>query len=243
MVVPWDVLDAHGADAFRWYYFTSKQPWDGYRFSLETVGESVRQFMKTLWNTYGFFVLYANVNDVEPAAPDAVELTDLDRWILSRLQATAEVAIERLDDYDTTTAGRAIAAFVDDLSNWYVRRSRRRFWDGDPAAFATLRHCLVEREQAGRAAHPVRGRRDLRQPRRRRAVGAPVRLPGARRRAARHRARVADGRWRARPWASAARPARTGGSRCASRCARRWWWPPGASATRSSASSRSCWTS
>ena len=70
-VAPWDVLDAHGADAFRWYYFTSKQPWDGYRFSLETVGESVRQFIKTLWNTYGFFVLYANVNDVEPAALDA----------------------------------------------------------------------------------------------------------------------------------------------------------------------------
>ena len=68
VVVPWDVLDTHGADAFRWYYFTSKQPWDGYRFSLETVGESVRQFMKTLWNTYGFFVLYANVNDVDPAA-------------------------------------------------------------------------------------------------------------------------------------------------------------------------------
>ena len=64
VVVPWDVIDAHGADAFRWYYFTSKQPWDGYRFSLETVGESVRQFLKTLWNTYGFFVLYANVNDV-----------------------------------------------------------------------------------------------------------------------------------------------------------------------------------
>ncbi len=144
VVAPWDVLDAHGADALRWYYFTSKQPWDGYRFSLDAVGESVRQFIKTLWNTHGFFVLYANVNDVEPVPPGAAELTGLDRWILSRLQATAEVAIERLDDYDTTTAGRAIAAFVEDLSNWYVRRSRRRFWDGDPAAFATLRHCLVE---------------------------------------------------------------------------------------------------
>ena len=67
VVVPWDVLDTHGADAFRWYYFTSKQPWDGYRFSLETVGESVRQFIKTLWNTYGFYVLYANVNDRGPS--------------------------------------------------------------------------------------------------------------------------------------------------------------------------------
>jgi isoleucyl-tRNA synthetase len=143
VIVPWDVLDQHGADAFRWYYFTSKQPWDGYRFSLETVGESVRQFMKPLWNTYALLVLYANVNDVEPAAVADVELADLDRWALSRLQATVEIATERLDDYDTTAAGRAIAAFVDELSNWYVRRSRRRFWDGDPAAFATLRECLV----------------------------------------------------------------------------------------------------
>ncbi|MGE5636469.1 MAG: class I tRNA ligase family protein, partial [Nocardioidaceae bacterium] len=141
VVAPWDVLDTHGADAFRWYYFTSKQPWDGYRFSLETVGESVRQFMKTLWSTFHFLVLYANVNDVDPDA--AGEPTDLDRWIVSRLHATTELAIERLDDYDTTTAGRAIATFVDDLSNWYVRRSRRRFWDGDRAAFATLRECLV----------------------------------------------------------------------------------------------------
>jgi isoleucyl-tRNA synthetase len=143
VVVPWEVLDQHGADAFRWYYFTSKQPWDGYRFSLDAVGESVRQFMKPLWNTYSLFVLYANVNDVEPAAPAGLEPTDLDRWILSRLQATTATAIERLDDYDTTAAGRAIAAFVDELSNWYVRRSRRRFWDGDPTAFATLRECLA----------------------------------------------------------------------------------------------------
>ena len=143
-VAPWEVLDTHGADAFRWYYFTSKQPWDGYRFSVETIGESVRQFLKTLWNTYGFFTLYANVNDVEPAELADVDLTDLDRWALSRLQAVAETCIDRLDDYDTTTAGRALAAYVDELSNWYVRRSRRRFWDGDPAASATLRHCLTE---------------------------------------------------------------------------------------------------
>jgi len=143
VVSPWEVLDAHGADALRWYYFTSKQPWDGYRFSLAAVGESVRQYIKTLWNTYGFHVLYANAGDVERRALAEVEPTDLDRWALSRLQATAQIAIERLEDYDTTTAGRAIAGFVDDLSNWYVRRSRRRFWDGDPAAFATLRECLL----------------------------------------------------------------------------------------------------
>ena len=139
VVVPWDVLNAHGADALRWYYFTSKQPWDGYRFSLETVGESVRQFLKPLWNTYAFYVLYANVNDPLSAG----EETELDRWIRSRLAATVERVTERMQHYDTTFAGRAIAQFVDELSNWYVRLSRRRFWDGDEVAFETLNHSLV----------------------------------------------------------------------------------------------------
>jgi len=142
IVVPWDVIDRHGADAFRWYYLASKQPWDGYLFSTESVGESVRQFLLQLWNTYGFYVLYANVNGVARDVAGG-EPTDLDRWVLSRLHATTAEVTERLATYDATTAGRAIAAFVDDLSNWYVRRSRRRFWDGDPAAFATLRTCLV----------------------------------------------------------------------------------------------------
>ncbi|HEY4278111.1 MAG TPA: isoleucine--tRNA ligase [Conexibacter sp.] len=145
VVVPDEVLDRFGADALRWYFFTSKQPWDGYRFSEETISEMVRQFLLQLWNTYGFYVLYANANDVAPLpAPDPAALeSDLDRWALSRLSATIEVVRERMDDYDATSAGRAIQAFVDDLSNWYVRRSRRRFWDGDTDAFATLRHCLV----------------------------------------------------------------------------------------------------
>ena len=140
VVVPWDVLNEHGADAFRWYYFTSKQPWDGYRFSLDTVGESVRQFLKPLWDTYAFYVQYANLADLPPEGTR----TDLDEWILSRLSATTERVIERMEDYDTTFAGRAIAEFVDDLSNWYVRLSRRRFWRGDDAAaFNTLRECLL----------------------------------------------------------------------------------------------------
>ncbi|MDX6697856.1 MAG: isoleucyl-tRNA synthetase [Solirubrobacteraceae bacterium] len=141
-VAPWEVIDRFGADALRWYFFTSKQPWDGYRFSLETIGEGVRQFMLQLWNTYSFHVLYANASQVEPL-PSRGPATDLDRWVLSRLAATVEVVRERLDAYDATTAGREIATFVDDLSNWYVRRSRRRFWDGDPAAFSTLGGCLV----------------------------------------------------------------------------------------------------
>jgi isoleucyl-tRNA synthetase len=140
VVVPWDVIDQHGADAFRWYYLATKQPWDGYLFSTETVGEAVRQFLLQLWNTYGFYVLYANVNDVsELGEPE----TELDRWAISRLHATTAVVRERLDDYDSTRAGHAIAAYVDELSNWYVRRSRPRFWDGDPAAFGTLHRCLV----------------------------------------------------------------------------------------------------
>ncbi len=138
IVVPYDVLDRFGADAFRWYFFTSKQPWDGYRFSLETVGESLRQYMLTLWNTYAFYVLYANLTDVEERP-----LTDLDRWIRSRLASTVETVTARMEDYDTTVAGRAIAEFVDDLSNWYVRASRKRFYGPDGAAFSTLHECLL----------------------------------------------------------------------------------------------------
>ncbi len=141
-VEPWEVIDRYGADALRWYFFTSKLPWDGYRFSVETIGEAVRQFLLQLWNTYGFYVLYANANGVAPGTTGA-EPNELDRWVLSRLQATVETVGERMDNFDATFAGRAIQEFVDDLSNWYVRRSRRRFWDGDAAAFATLRECLV----------------------------------------------------------------------------------------------------
>ncbi|MBJ7348516.1 MAG: isoleucine--tRNA ligase, partial [Thermoleophilaceae bacterium] len=144
VVAPQDVIDQHGADAFRWYYFTSREPWAGYRFSTETVGESVRKFLLTLWNTYGFLVLYANAGDedgAKAAAPS--ERDELDRWALSRLQGLTELVTERLDDYDATAAGRAIAEYVDELSNWYVRRSRRRFWDADPDAIATLRECIV----------------------------------------------------------------------------------------------------
>jgi isoleucyl-tRNA synthetase len=165
-VEPWEVIGRYGADALRWYFFTSKQPWDGYRFSLETIGEAVRQFMLQLWNTYVLYVLYANANEVSargispreippgelspqeisPISPRETSPTSrspLDEWVLSRLQATVEVVRDRLDDFDATGGGRAIQEFVDELSNWYVRRSRRRFWEGDLAAFATLRDCLI----------------------------------------------------------------------------------------------------
>ena len=148
IVVPWEVIDRYGADAFRWYFFTSKQPWDGYRFSTEAIGEGVRLFLRTLWSTYSFFVTYADIAErrggggpPEGAGDDSGAL--LDRWITSRLAATVEEVTERLEGFDVTFGGRAIAAFVDDLSNWYVRRSRRRFWDGDRNALATLHQCLV----------------------------------------------------------------------------------------------------
>jgi isoleucyl-tRNA synthetase len=147
-VQPNEVLDRFGADALRWYLFTSKQPWDGYRFSMDTIAEAVRQFLLQLWNTYGFYVLYANANGIERnPQPVAADATELDRWAMSRLQATIEIVRDRMDNFDATNAGRAIQTFVDEISNWYVRRSRRRFWDGDPAAFATLRACLVATSQ------------------------------------------------------------------------------------------------
>ena len=104
VVAPWEVLDRFGADAFRWYFFTSKQPWDGYRFSVDAVGEVVRLFLRQLWNVYSFLVLYANAGEAREGEP-----TDLDRWALSRLAATVETVRERLDAYDATIGGRAIA--------------------------------------------------------------------------------------------------------------------------------------
>jgi isoleucyl-tRNA synthetase len=146
VVAPWEVLDKFGADAFRWYLFTAQQPWSGYRFSLEAISEALRSFLLTLWNTYSFWVLYANAENVDSQVPPGPpeNPTDLDRWAISRLQATIESVSAKMDNFDCTTAGREITDFVEELSNWYVRLSRRRFWEGDAAAFQTLRCCLVE---------------------------------------------------------------------------------------------------
>ena len=170
------MIERHGADAFRWYCFTSQQPWAGYRFSVDTVGEAVRQFLLTLWNTYSFWVLYANTEGLGVEQLEAFDLAsigdeagpagELDRWALSRLQATVASVREHMDGFDCTSAGREIAAFVDELSNWYVRLGRRRFWDGDLAAFATPAPLPAGGDQAAGAVHPVPRRRDLRQPRR-----------------------------------------------------------------------------
>ena len=149
VVTPWEVLDRTGADALRWYLYTSSPPGNVRRFSRELVDEVVRKFLLTLWNTYSFFVTYANIDRFDPRThvdPDG--LAELDRWIVSELNQLVEKVTESLDEYDPTGAGRMIEEFVQDLSNWYVRRSRRRFWksenDADKlAAYTTLYHCLT----------------------------------------------------------------------------------------------------
>lgn len=149
-VDPWDALNAHGADALRWYFYTSTAPWVDHRFSFEALGESYRKFLLTLWNTYAFFVTYANIDGYVPggAQVSAKEPSPLDRWIIAELHSLVETVDEGLAGYDITGSARSIADFVDDLSNWYVRRSRRRFWksehDADKAsAYATLYECLT----------------------------------------------------------------------------------------------------
>jgi isoleucyl-tRNA synthetase len=154
VIEPWQVLDRQGADAFRWYLLTAQSPWESSRFSLEAVDEAMRRFLLTLWNTYAFFVTYASLPDgwrPGDPAPEPAGRPALDRWALSRLDATVAGVTERLEAYDATGAGRLIDALVDDLSNWYVRSSRRRFWGGRgdvdqaerAAAFATLHEALT----------------------------------------------------------------------------------------------------
>ncbi len=150
VVAPGDVLDVQGADAVRWYFYTAGAPWLPSRFSPEAVSEVQRKFMGTLWNTYAFFILYANIDDFDPKAHplEKVEKSLMDRWLLSKLNSLVRLVDDGLANYRVTESARAIAAFVDELSNWYVRRGRERFWGkgmaGDKeAAFATLYHTLV----------------------------------------------------------------------------------------------------
>lgn len=155
VVNPWDVLNAQGADALRWYLYTSSPPEFSRRFSSELVGESSRGFMMTWWNTYSFFVMYANLdkprlsNPLLPEDPAEVARRPImDRWMMARLHALVQDVTEKMDAYNLTAAARALGDFVDELSNWYVRLNRRRFWkseaDSDKqAAYQTLYTCLV----------------------------------------------------------------------------------------------------
>jgi len=150
VVDPWDVLRAHGADAMRWYFYTAGPAGSERRFSVELVGEVVRKFLLTLWNTYAFFVIYANIDKYDPEIPalPVAQRPALDRWILSELNSLVEKVDKALDDFDATGAARPIQGFVELLSNWYVRRSRRRFWRSEQdedkaAAYATLYECLT----------------------------------------------------------------------------------------------------
>ena len=130
VVDPWSVLDKQGADAVRWYFYTNSSPWLPNRFYEEAVNEAQRKFMGTLWNTYAFFVLYANIDNFDPRnyTIEYDKLPPMDRWILSRLNTLVKYVDNGLENYKITESSRAMTDFVDDLSNWYVRRSRERFW-------------------------------------------------------------------------------------------------------------------
>ena len=129
-VDPFDALQTYGADAIRWYFYTAGAPWLPKRFSGKAVQEGQRKFMSTLWNTYAFFVLYANIDqfDATKYTLDRESLSVMDRWVLSKMNTMVKLVDKNLDGYAIPEAARALQEFVDDLSNWYVRRSRERFW-------------------------------------------------------------------------------------------------------------------
>ena len=129
-VDPFDALQTYGADAIRWYFYTSSAPWLPSRFAGKTVVEGQRKFMGTLWNTYAFFVLYANIDnfDATKYSLEYEKLAVMDKWLLSRLESTVKAVDDNLANYRIPEAAKALQSFVDDMSNWYVRRSRERFW-------------------------------------------------------------------------------------------------------------------
>jgi isoleucyl-tRNA synthetase len=151
VVDPFQTIDTFGADATRWYLITNASPWDNLKFDIEGIKEVQRKFFGTLYNTYQFFALYANVDGFTYQEKDIPfnERPELDRWILSSLQSLIKEVNKYLDDYEPTMAGRLIDEFVDELlSNWYVRLSRRRFWKGDygtdkVSAYQTLYQCMI----------------------------------------------------------------------------------------------------
>ena len=143
-VDPFGQIEKFGADPVRWYMISNSSPWDNLKYDENGVAETSRKFFSTLYNTYGFFALYANLDGFDPSAQaiPVSERPEIDRWVLSLLNTLVGDVTEALDDYEPTRAARAVSEFVDSLSNWYVRLNRKRFWNGDTAAYQTLYHCL-----------------------------------------------------------------------------------------------------
>ncbi|MDA2997291.1 MAG: isoleucine--tRNA ligase [Actinomycetota bacterium] len=138
---PIPLMDQHGADAVRWYMLAAGSPWSARRVGHDAITDVVRKTLLTYWNTISFFTLYANASNFVVSKLSG-DLTLMDRWIISELNKLTRDVDFALENFDSQTAGSAIASFIDDLSNWYVRRSRRRFWDGDESALNTLYFCL-----------------------------------------------------------------------------------------------------
>jgi isoleucyl-tRNA synthetase len=137
IIDPWKILDTRGADAMRWWMFSQGSPWTPTRASLAAIDTAMRDMLLTLWNTFSFFTTYASLNEFDPideAVPAPADRSPLDRWILSRLSSTLDEVTTALRDYEPLVAATGIGSLVDDLSNWFVRRSRRRFWRTDPDA-------------------------------------------------------------------------------------------------------------
>lgn len=148
VVSPWEVLDNYGADVIRWYFYSNSAPYLPNRFDIESLKEIQRKFINTFWNTYSFFILYANIDNFNPDDCQLKLENAMDKWIMSRLNTLIEFVDESLNEYKITEASRAINIFVDELSNWYVRRNRERFWaSGMPQdkinAYKTLHQVLV----------------------------------------------------------------------------------------------------
>ena len=144
-VDPFDALESYGADAIRWYFYTNSAPWLPNRFHGKAVTEGQRKFMGTLWNTYAFYVLYAEIDKFNPTEYNLAdcELTVMDKWLLSRLNSTVKAVDDNLGNYRIPEAARALQEFVDEMSNWYVRRGRERYWvqgmtEDKKAAYMTL---------------------------------------------------------------------------------------------------------
>ena len=139
---PIPLMDEHGADALRWFMLVSGSPWQARRVGHNTIAEVVRKTLLTYWNTVAFQSLYARAGNWNASSAKLENLTELDKWAVNEATRLARDVDLALEQFDTQKAGRFIAQYVDDLSNWYVRRSRRRFWDGENAALSTLHHCL-----------------------------------------------------------------------------------------------------